>query len=119
MDWAVKGTLEFDAWYGALTEPERKSVIRGVHLLERFGPRLRHPYCSRVFSSRHANMRELRIQHEGRPYRVLYAFDPRRTAVLLLGGDKTGDDRWYEKNVPIADRLLDEHLNELGKEDRV
>jgi hypothetical protein len=119
MAWSVKGTLEFDAWYGALTEPERKSVIRGVYLLEQFGPRLRHPYCSRVFSSRHANMRELRIQHEGRPYRVLYAFDPRRTAVLLLGGDKTGDDRWYEKHVPVADRLFDEHLNELGKEDRV
>jgi len=60
-------------------------------------------------------MRELRIQHRGRPYRVLYAFDPRRTAVLLIGGDKTGDDRWYEANVPLADRLFDEHLADLKK----
>jgi len=51
-------------------------------------------------------MRELRIQHQGRPYRVLYAFDPRRCAILLLGGDKTGDDHWYERHIPLADRLV-------------
>ena len=64
-------------------------------------------------------MRELRIQHEGRPYRVLYAFDPRRTAILLIGGEKTGDDRWYEKFVPVADRLFERHLLELKKEGRI
>jgi hypothetical protein len=58
----------------------------------------------------------LRIQHEGRPYRVLYAFDPRRAAILLLGGDKTGNDRWYDEHVPIADRIYDEHLGELKRE---
>jgi hypothetical protein len=61
-------------------------------------------------------MRELRIQHAGRPYRVLYAFDPRRCAILLLGGDKTGDERWYERNVPVADRLYDVYLRELKDE---
>ena len=61
-------------------------------------------------------MRELRIQHEGCPYRVLYAFDPKRQAVLLIGGDKSGNDRWYEDFVPIADRLYDEHLAELERE---
>ena len=58
-------------------------------------------------------MRQLRIQHQGRPYRVLYAFDPRRVAILLIGGDKTGDDRWYETYVPIADRLYDECIKEV------
>ena len=65
-------------------------------------------------------MRELRVQHRGRPYRVLYAFDPRRVALLLIGGEKTGNKRWYKINVPIADRLYDDHLKELrtkGKED--
>jgi hypothetical protein len=61
-------------------------------------------------------MRELRIQHAGRPYRVLYAFDPRRVAILLIGGDKTGNDRWYEQFVPVADRLYDVHLVLLRKE---
>ena len=62
-------------------------------------------------------MRELRVQHQGRPYRVMYIFDPRRVALLLLGGDKTGDDRWYEKNVPLADRLYDNYLSEIEEED--
>ena len=58
-------------------------------------------------------MRELRIQHQGRPYRVLYAFDPERNALILIGGDKTGNDRWYEIFVPIADRLYREHRIDL------
>jgi hypothetical protein len=61
-------------------------------------------------------MRELRIQHRGRPYRILYAFDPRRSAILLIGGDKTGNDRWYDENVPRADRLFDEHLESLERD---
>ena len=61
-------------------------------------------------------MRELRIQHEGRPYRVVYAFNPKRDALLLIGGDKTGNNRWYEIYIPIADRLYDKHLDELEKE---
>lgn len=61
-------------------------------------------------------MRELRVQHEGRPYRVLYAFGPRRVAILLIGGDKTGNNRWYEENVPRADAIYDEHLRELESE---
>lgn len=63
-------------------------------------------------------MRELRIQHKGRPFRVLYAFDPHRSAVLLIGGDKTGNNCWYKTNVPIADRLYDEYLEELDREGR-
>jgi hypothetical protein len=61
-------------------------------------------------------MRELRIQHEGRPYRVLYAIDPRRAAMLPLGGDKRGNDRWYEEHVPLADAIYDRHLRELENE---
>jgi hypothetical protein len=58
-------------------------------------------------------MRELRIQHEGRPYRVLYAFDPRRVGILLLGGDKTGNPRRYQEYIPKADELYRRHLREL------
>jgi hypothetical protein len=59
-------------------------------------------------------MRELRIQHVGRPYRILYALDPIRQAVLLVGGDKTGDSRWYEKAIRLADKLFSEYLRGLG-----
>ncbi len=61
-------------------------------------------------------MRELRIQSAGRPVRVFFAFDPRRTAILLIGGDKTGNNRFYKRFVPLADRLYDEHLKELRDE---
>jgi Phage derived protein Gp49-like (DUF891) len=61
-------------------------------------------------------MRELRIQHEGRPYRVLNAFDPRQSSVLLIGGDKTGKGRGYEEYVPIADRIYGEHVAQLKRE---
>ena len=61
-------------------------------------------------------MRELRVRSGGRPVRVFYAFDPRRAAILLIGGDKTGDDRFYERYVPPADKLYGEHLEELRKE---
>ena len=61
-------------------------------------------------------MRELRAQAGGDPLRMLYAFDPRRAAILLLGGDKTGNDRWYQENVPIADRRFERHLRTIEKE---
>ena len=64
-------------------------------------------------------MRELRTQHLGRPYRTLYTFDPLRNAILLIGEDKTGDDRWYDVNVPIDECLDDEHLEEPRKEGKI
>ena len=63
-------------------------------------------------------MRELRIQAHGDPHRIFYAFDPRRTAILLIGGSKVGDDQFYERMIPIADGIYDEHLNELEREER-
>jgi hypothetical protein len=116
--WSVEYTDEFGTWWGSLTEGEQESIDVSVRLLESMGPQLPFPHSSDVRKSRHGQMRELRIQHAGRPYRVLYAFDPRRAAILLIGGDKTGDKRWYEVHVPLADRLYDEHLMELAEEAR-
>ena len=116
MTWDVEYTDEFGAWWSALTEAEQESIDVSVRLLETMGPQLPFPHSSDVKKSRHGHMRELRIQHAGRPYRVLYAFDPRRAAILLIGGDKTGNNRWYEVHVPIADRLYDDHLKTLAEE---
>ncbi len=116
MAWEVEGTDEFAFWWKALNEDERRDVAFVVDLLVLYGPTLEFPYSSSVIGSRHGHLRELRAQHRGRPYRVLYAFDPRRTAILLLGGDKTGDERWYEVHVPKADALYDQYIAELRKE---
>lgn len=112
----VEYTDEFGTWWQRLAEPEQESVAHAVGLLEAKGPTLGHPYSSGVEGSAHSHMRELRIQHQGRPYRVFYAFDPRRAAILLIAGDKTGDDRFYERMTPIADRLYDEHLAQIERE---
>jgi len=116
MTWEVEYTDEFDGWWNSLTESEQDAVTAHVLLLEQLGPNLGFPHSSGIAGSKHGHMRELRVQHKGEPYRVLYAFDPRRAAILLIGGNKTGDDRWYETFVPLADRLYDEHLELLKKE---
>ncbi len=73
MAWELEGTDDFEAWYAGLSGAEQADVIAVVDLLEEKGPHLDHPYTSGISTSRHAHMRELRIQHAGRPYRVLYA----------------------------------------------
>jgi hypothetical protein len=109
-------TDEFRRWWDSLSVPEQESVAHDVDILKEKGVDLRFPRSSGVTGSKHGHIRELRIQHEGRPYRVLYAFDPSRSAILLIGGDKTGEPRWYQSWVPVADRLYDEHLKELERE---
>lgn len=114
MAWEVEVSDEFAAWYGGLDDDESDSVDVVVSLLEEHGPLLGRPHADLIRQSRYPNMKELRVQHEGRPYRVLFAFDPRRMAYLILGGDKTGDDRWYETAIPKADEIYARHLAEIG-----
>jgi hypothetical protein len=113
MSWDIEYTDEFGEWWDSLSSEEQTSVSSGVHLLEERGPQLGFPYSTQIATSKHGQMRELRVQHKGVPYRVLYAFDPRRVALLLLGGTKVGDDRWYERFVPRADALFDAHLKDF------
>jgi hypothetical protein len=116
MGWDVEYTDEFGAWWTSLSDDQQDDVSAIVQILMEKGPQLPFPYSSAVEGSRHSHMRELRVQSGGNPLRIFYAFDPRRTAILLIGGDKTGKDRFYEEMVPMADRLYDEHLKELKKE---
>ncbi len=116
MSWDVEYTDEFELWWNRLTEAEQISVAASVALIETFGPRLGFPHSSGIKGSKHGHMRELRIQHGGKPLRTLFAFDPRRSAILLIGGDKTGNDRWYDVHIPIADQLYDDHLDQLRRE---
>jgi len=117
MGWEVEYTDEFGVWWETLTEQEQGDVAAYVGQLERRGPMLPYPYSSDVRDSKHRAMRELRVQSGGKPIRIFYVFDPRRSAILLIGGRKAGVKRFYEQFVPIADRLYDEHLAELGAED--
>lgn len=114
--WEVEYTDEFGQWWDTLTQAEQASVEAGVQLLEQVGPRLSRPHVDTVSGSRHSNMKELRTQCKGRPLRTFFVFDPRRCAILLIGGDKTGDERFYDRMIPLADNLYDHYLEELREE---
>ena len=114
--WEVEFTDEFGEWWGSLTEDQQDAIDRTVGVLREFGPALGRPQVDTLNGSRHSNMKELRAQHHGHPFRVFFAFDPRRRAILLIGGDKTGDDRFYARMILIADDLYDVYLAQLRKE---
>jgi hypothetical protein len=112
----VEFSDEFEAWWDGLSGDEQESVDFSVTLLEHFGVGLARPHADTIHGSIYPNMRELRCQHEGRPSRILYAFDPRRKAYLLIGGDKTGNSRWYAEFLPRAERIYEQHLKEIAGE---
>lgn len=116
MGWNVEYTDEFGSLWATLGEAAQEDVSAIVQLLMEHGPDLPFPYSSGVEGSKHSHMRELRVQSGGKPIRIFYAFNPTRTAILLIGGNKTGDKRFYKKMIPVADRLYDEHIAELRRE---
>ena len=116
MVWDVEFTDEFFDWWNGISQSEKDSVSNSVNFLIQQGVNLRHPHSSGIRSSRHSHMRELRILGGRSPIRVFYAFDPRRTSILLIGGHKADGDLFYRQYVPIADRLYDQYLEELRQE---
>jgi hypothetical protein len=116
MAWDLKGTDQFREWFQELPDAMQDDIQAIVGLLEERGPSLSRPHADQVRESRHPNMRELRVQSNGQPIRIFFAFDPRRSAILLIGGNKVGDNRFYIRYVPVADRLYDEYLEELRSE---
>jgi hypothetical protein len=117
--WQIEFTDEFEQWWTSLTDDEQADVSASVALLEINGPQLGRPHVDTIKGSKHSNMKELRTQSGGSPLRTFFAFDPRRTAILLIGGDKTGDKRFYDRMVPIADGLYDTYLEELENEGQI
>ena len=112
--WEVLTVDEFDHWFLALSEAEQTDVLAMVKVLEQVGPQLGRPYADTLAGTQIKNLKELRVQHYGKPYRVFFAFDPKRRAILLCGGDKTGDKRFYEKMIPLAEMAYLKHLNAEG-----
>ena len=113
--WLVEHTDEFESWWLSLDDDTQAAIDAAVEVLEERGPGCGRPLVDTISSSRHANMKELRPPKGN--VRVLFAFDPRRAAILLIGGDKTNRwQEWYRAMIPAADRLYDQHLDELRRE---
>jgi hypothetical protein len=111
----VEQTDEFAAWWDGLTEDEQVPIRAIVMVLQEKGPSLGRPYADTVRESNLPNLKELRIQHRGDPYRILFAFDPRQVAILLFGGKK-GAKSWYVKAIAKAELIYAEYLEELKRE---
>ena len=111
----VEVSDEFIEWYRSLDESESVSVDSAIDMLADYGPTLGRPYADTLKGSRHLNLKELRVQHFGRPYRILFAFDPRRNAYLILGGNKSGDANWYADAIRRAEAIYAQHLKEIGE----
>lgn len=115
--WGVDLELIYD-WIKAAEDNTYDQVIAAIRVLATVGPGLGRPLVDTIVGSRHNNMKELRPGSSGRSeVRILFAFDPKRHAIMLLAGDKQGRwDQWYRKNIPVADDRYDDHLARLKKQ---
>lgn len=115
--WHIDLHPEVVAWLQELSEKDYENIIAALDALKIDGPNLGRPFVDHIKDSKHKNMKELRPP--GRHFRLLFAFDPTRTAILLVAGDKTGDWLgWYKRSIPVADKRFDKHLKDLKGRNR-
>ena len=117
MQWTVEFVDEFDAEFDGLPIAVQDELLAQVSVIERFGPAAKRPRVETLHGSKHANMKELRFDAAGGVWRVAFAFDPKRHAVLLMAGNKSGgcENRFYKRMIRIADTRFDSHLERLAK----
>ena len=120
MSWEVLFYSEFDPEYEALPEDVQDELLAQLKLLQQFGPHLGRPRVDTLNASKHANMKELRFDAADGAWRFAFAFDPKRRAVVLVGGDKSGggEKRFYRQLIAKADERFSKHLIEIRKEER-
>ncbi|CAM4116806.1 type II toxin-antitoxin system RelE/ParE family toxin [Psychrobacter arenosus] len=106
-------TEVFTEWYSELDQHEKDSVDAGLYLLMQQGYQLGRPYADTIKGSRLTNLKELRIQHVGKPYRAFFVFDPLRQAIMLCGGDKTSDKRFYNRMITLAENTYQQYLDDM------
>ena len=116
MPYTVNASDAFSDWFAPPEEALQDDILFVIRLLQEHGPHLRHPYADTLEGTRLSNLKELRVQHRGEPYRILFAFDPKREALLLVGGSKAGDKRWYRKMIPVAEAIFRDRLAALDEE---
>ncbi len=118
MPWTVLLAQECQVWLDSLPSADRVGILQDAKLLGEFGPQLGRPHVDHIKGSKHGNMKELRSRFAGHQYRTLFAFDPKQRAILLMGGDKIGQDegRFYKALAKLADAIYDRHLARVAKE---
>ncbi len=111
--WEISRTDEIIEWINELDDDAKEAILKNLIILKEIGPSLGRPYVDTINDSKYSNMKELRVQSKKRVFRIFFVFDPQQNAILLIGGDKRGDKRFYKTMIPIADELYDKHLEKL------
>jgi len=116
--WIVEFAQDFEAEFDCLSEHVQDELLAHARVIEEFGPQARRPRVDTLKGSKYANMKELRFDADGGVWRVAFAFDPQRKAILLVAGDKSGggESRFYRRLIATADERFDSHLQTLGIE---
>jgi hypothetical protein len=116
MEWKVLYVDEFLEWLERQEIDLQNAILALVEVLIELGPSLGRPRVDTLKGSKLSNLKELRVQHRGEPWRILFIFDPKRQAILLVGGNKQGNKRWYKENIPIAEDRYLRYMKELENE---
>lgn len=116
MEWTVLLDDDFARWLSDQPYAVRVSIAAHIGLLAKLGPALGRPQVDTLQGTSLPNLKELRVQIQGDPWRVLFVFDPKRRAIVLVGGNKRGDKRWYKKNIPLAEARYRRHLQQMENE---
>lgn len=116
MAWDVVYDPQFREWLMGCPHDLQDEILAHISLLKEYGPTLSRPKVDTLKGSTFPNMKELRVQCKGQPWRILFAFDPKRRSILLVGGNKRGDKRWYTKNIALADARYAQHLQRMETE---
>ncbi|PDW02228.1 type II toxin-antitoxin system RelE/ParE family toxin [Candidatus Viridilinea mediisalina] len=113
MKWTILLDPDFETWLSEQEQGVQVAIAAHANLLSQRGPSLGRPYVDTLQGSQFTNLKELRVQYRGAPWRVLFAFDPKRQAILLVGGCKQGQSRWYREMIPIAEQRYQRHLDTM------
>ncbi len=113
--WKIYRTDEFKDWFDSLEEFSITAIVTDLLILEKYGPSLGRPYVDTLKGSKISNLKELRTRSMNGVFRILFVLDPERDIILLLGGDKSNDKKFYQKMIKKAEKLYQEHLGNLGR----
>ena len=116
MSWNILQSDSFSDWFNELSDSTKKDILRAVSILEEKGPLLGRPFVDTLKGSNLTNLKELRVQSLGNPFRIIFVFDPKRNAILLVGSNKKGVSRFYEKMISEAEEIYKEYLEVLNEE---
>lgn len=116
MPYKINFAEPFKEWWDTLERDLKKALLKQIGFLEHYGPHLSRPYADTLHDTTIANLKELRLKYQNQPYRIIYAFDPKREALLLIGGNKASSKRWYKQMIPKAEAIFNAHLQALREE---